>query len=113
MAARTQTRRTSAALVARAPSDPRRRLVAIDVLAAATGLHPQHLRRLVALGVVQPRGGTRDAPLFTRDAAARLARIGRVRRDLGLNYAGAVLACDLLDRIDDLEARLRRYESPR
>ena len=34
----------------------------------------------------------------------------RLRRDLGLNYAGALLACDLLARIDDLEARLRLYE---
>jgi len=43
-----------------------------------------------------------DAP----DAAARLARTVRLRRDLGLNYAGAILACELLARIDDLEARL-------
>jgi hypothetical protein len=43
-----------------------------------------------------------------RDAAARLARAGRLRRDLGLNYAGAILACELLARIDELEAPLRR-----
>jgi hypothetical protein len=30
----------------------------------------------------------------------------RLRRDLGLNYAGAVLASELLSRIDDLEQRL-------
>ena len=34
----------------------------------------------------------------------------RLRRDLGLNYAGALLAGELLDRIDLLEQRLRRYE---
>jgi hypothetical protein len=27
-----------------------------------------------------------------------------------LSYAGAVLACELLARIDELEERLRRYE---
>jgi hypothetical protein len=31
----------------------------------------------------------------------------RLRRDLGVNYAGAVLASELLARIDDLEQRLR------
>jgi hypothetical protein len=41
------------------------------------------------------------------DAAARLARIVRLRNDLGLNYAGAILACDLLARIELLEARTR------
>jgi hypothetical protein len=37
----------------------------------------------------------------------------RLRRDLGLNYAGAILACDLLARIEELEARLSRHEPPR
>jgi chaperone modulatory protein CbpM len=43
--------------------------------------------------------------------AARIARAARLRRDLGLNYAGAVLACELLARIDELQRRLSRYES--
>jgi hypothetical protein len=38
-----------------------------------------------------------------RDAAAHLARIVRLRRDLGLNYAGAILAYELLERIERLE----------
>jgi hypothetical protein len=47
---------------------------------------------------------------FPRDAAARLARAARLRRDLALSYAGAVLASELLARIDELEERLSRYE---
>jgi hypothetical protein len=31
-----------------------------------------------------------------------------LRRDLGLNSAGAVLACELLDRIIELERRAAR-----
>ena len=72
-------------------------VVAIETLAHDAGLHPELVRRLIRLGAVEP-----DAP----DAAARLARTVRLRRDLGLNYAGAILACELLARIDDLEARL-------
>lgn len=85
-------------------------LVAIEVLAHEAGLHPELVGRLIALGALEP-GGTARAPLFPRDAAARLARIARLRRDLGLNYAGALLACDLLARIEALEDRLARYES--
>jgi hypothetical protein len=87
-------------------------LVAIEVLAHEAGLHPDLVRRLIALGALEPLGGTAVTPLFPRDAAARLARIARLRRDLGLNYAGAVLATDLLARIEALEDHLARLEPP-
>jgi hypothetical protein len=70
-----------------------------EALARSAGLHPDLVRRLIRIGAVDP---------FSWDAAPRLARLVRLRRDLGLNYAGAVLACDLLARIEELEARLAR-----
>jgi hypothetical protein len=75
-------------------------LVLADVraLARRSGLHPDLVRRLIALDAVDP---------LDWDAAARLARVMRLRRDLGLNVAGAALVCDLLVRIEELEARRR------
>jgi DNA-binding transcriptional MerR regulator len=107
MAAATTPRKTAKLARRRAPV---RRMIEIDVLARETGLHPEVVRRLVRLGMVEPAGGTAQAPLFRPDAASRLARALRLRHDLGLNYAGAVLACELLARIDQLEERLRRFE---
>jgi hypothetical protein len=86
------------------------RSVELHVLAQESGLHPELVARLIRLGALEQNGGTRAAPRFPRDSAARLARVMRLRRDLALNLAGAVLACDLLARIDELEQRLRRYE---
>ena len=106
----TTSRSTRLRVMRRAISPDGTQLVQIEALAREAGLHPELVRRFVALGLLEPRGGTPQAPLFPRDAAARLARAARLRRDLGLNYAGAVLACDLLARIDELEARLARYE---
>jgi hypothetical protein len=136
--------RVSAKLIARPIGAPQP--VEIEVLAREAGLHPDLVRRFVALGLLEPadgigrplgaraarpaaRGAGRRAsgeaarptagpagraparaPLFPRDAAAVLARAARLRRDLGLNYAGAVMASQLLARIDELEERLRRYE---
>jgi hypothetical protein len=74
-------------------------------LARESGLHPELVERLVRLGAID-----QEEPLSEADAAARLARCERLRRDLGLNYAGAILACVLLARIDELEARLRLHE---
>jgi hypothetical protein len=106
----TASRKKTMTLVLRRPLVSQNQ-VEVEVLAQEAGLHPGLVERLVRLGAVQPSGGTPNAPTFPRDAGARLARIARLRRDLGLNYAGALLACELLARIDALEARLRRYES--
>ena len=91
------------------------RLVGIEVLARDSGVHPEVVSRLVRLARTASRRRSPAGPgdsQFAPDAAARLARAVRLRRDLGLSYGGAVLACELLARIDELEARLRRYEPP-
>ncbi|HWE12950.1 MAG TPA: chaperone modulator CbpM [Solirubrobacteraceae bacterium] len=62
--------------------------------------------RSLSLRPLEEPGGTRAAPLFRRQDALLLGRAVRLRRDLGVNYAGAVLACELLARIDQLERRL-------
>ena len=99
------------ALVVRREHADGRSVLGLEALAHQAGMHPDLVRRFVALGLVEPAGGTATAPLFAAGTAGRLARAARLRRDLGLGYAGAVLACELLERIDELEARLRRYEA--
>ena len=81
-------------------------LVELRVLAREAGVGGSAAGRFVALGLLEPVGGSAGRPLFPRNAAARLASAARLRRDLGLNYAGAVLACELLVRIEELESRL-------
>ena len=99
---RQMTKVTALAVRPRGPNAP----IELEVLAQEAGLHPDVVRRLVALGVLDaPRNGR-----YPRDAAARLARVARLRRDLALSYSAAAFASDLLARIDALEARLRRYE---
>jgi hypothetical protein len=77
-------------------------VVDIEVLAHDAGLHPEVCERFIRLGLL-------DGPPFAVDAASQLARAARLRRDLGLGWSGAVFACELLRRIDDLEAQVRRY----
>lgn len=79
----------------------------ITVLARQAGVRLSLVRRYLAFGLVEPRAGTSEAPLFTPLSAARVARAERLRRDLGLNYAGAVLVSELLDHIEELEDHVR------
>ncbi|MDX6561026.1 MAG: chaperone modulatory protein CbpM [Gaiellales bacterium] len=104
----TPVRRSTALITRRARGAPP--LVEIEVLAREAGLHPDLVARFVQLGLLEPRIGADSVTRFPRDAAARLARAARLRRDLALSYAGAVLASELLARIDELEERLSRYE---
>ena len=59
-------------------------------------------------GVLQPSGGTREAWRFGGDSLARMRLATRLMQDLEINSAGVALALDLLDRIAELESRLRR-----
>jgi len=59
-------------------------------------------------GVLQPSGERREAWRFHGDSLARMRLATRLMQDLEINTAGVALALDLLDRIAELESRLRR-----
>ena len=63
--------------------------VELTVIARRAGVRIALVRRYLEFGLFE----------------ARVARAERMRRDLGLNYAGAVLVSELLDRIRELESR--------
>jgi DNA-binding transcriptional MerR regulator len=79
--------------------------VELGVVAQRAGVRITLVRRYLQFGLFEPHPECREAPRYDPRSAARIARAERLRRDLGLNYAGAVLACELLDRIRELEAR--------
>ena len=80
--------------------------VELTVIARQAGVTIAHVRRYVEFGLFEPHPAeTGETHRLPPASAARLARAERLRRDLGLNYAGAVLVCELLDRISELESR--------
>jgi hypothetical protein len=81
--------------------------VELAVIARQAGVRVTVVRRYLEFGLFEPTVETSQPPLFEPSCAPRLARAERLRCDLGLNYAGAVLACELLDRIRELEDRAR------
>jgi len=80
----------------------------LDVFATRCGLHPDLVRRLVALGLVTCRLDARGEPSFEPSALVAVARVQRLRTGLGLNYAAIGLVLDLLDHIEELESASRR-----
>lgn len=82
--------------------------LSLDTVARRSGLHPDLIRRFVALGLVDAERNAAGHLVFDPAAPAVLARVQRLRSGLCLNYASIGLVLDLLDRISLLEAALRR-----
>jgi chaperone modulatory protein CbpM len=100
-----------------APSGGRYVLVAPDRLGLGTvarhsGLHPDLVRRFVALSLLDATLDDRGRLWFPPGTVATIARIQRLRAGLPLNYAAIGLVLDLLDRIAALEAALRTRSEP-
>jgi DNA-binding transcriptional MerR regulator len=85
----------------------RRATLTLDAFARATGLHPDLVRRLVSLGLLEPASSHEQELRFAPSQVATAARLQRLRAGLALNYAALGVVCDLLDRIAELEAALR------
>ena len=79
--------------------------LSLDGFARRTGLHPDLLRRYVALGLVDADRDAAGRLWFRPAELVRVARVERLRAGLALNYAAIGLVLDLLDRIDELEGR--------
>jgi hypothetical protein len=81
--------------------------LAQEEFARRCGLHPEVVRRLVALGMVPAVRDAGGALWFAPAQVAAVARLQRLRATLPLNYAALGLVVDLLDRITELETALR------
>ena len=78
-----------------------------EEFALLSGLHPDLVRSLVALGLINADRDTAGELWFPRGEFAAVARVQRLRAGFPLNYAAIGLVTDLLDRIAVLEAALR------
>jgi chaperone modulatory protein CbpM len=81
--------------------------LSLEEFAVLSGLHPDLIRRLVVLGLIEAHRDTAGALWISRSELAEVARMQRLRAGFALNYAAIGLVTDLLDRIAVLEAALR------
>jgi chaperone modulatory protein CbpM len=79
-------------------------------LCRACGCPVEEVVQLVDEGVIEPRGAEPRRWRFQAVSIRRVQSARRLRRDLGVNLAGAALALELLDELDRLRRRLQRLE---
>jgi chaperone modulatory protein CbpM len=86
----------------------RRPRLDIETFARLTRLHPDMVRRWVALGLLDATWDSRGRLWLAPSQVAAAARLQRLRAGFALNYAALGLVADLLDRIAALEAAASR-----
>ena len=83
------------------------RVLGLDAFAQATHMHPDLIRRLVALGLLDVWRDPQGRLWFAPSQVTAVAQIQRLRAGFSLNYAAIGLVVHLLDRISALEAATR------
>ena len=82
-------------------------------LCRACAVEAEVIEALVEQGILEPAGRHGRHLCFPATSLRRARITLRLQRDLGVNLAGAALALELLERIDELDARLRAMQGDR
>lgn len=86
----------------------RRVVFTLGELSRACGISAEVLIEMVEEGVVEPIGDDPTRWRFPGDAVGRVQTALRLSEDLRVNLAGAALALDLMDELNELRQRGRR-----
>ena len=84
-----------------------------EVVAETLGARRSLVVRLAQQGLIETLDCGADEPLLTRRAVIQLRRMQRLRRDLGVNFAGASIILELVGRIEQLNRELAEIQRRR
>jgi chaperone modulatory protein CbpM len=82
----------------------------LDVVAETVGAKRSLVVRLAQQGLIETIDGGTDEPLVPRRMVVQLRRMQRLRRDLGVNFAGAAIILDLVGRIERLNREVAEMQ---
>jgi chaperone modulatory protein CbpM len=82
-----------------------------DALAQTVGTRRSLVVRLAQQGLIETVEDETDEPRVPRRVVIKLRRMQRLRRDLGVNFAGAAVILDLVGRIEQLNRELADMHS--
>ena len=85
--------------------------VTLYELCEACAVRVETVEAMIDEGILTPSGGGLQSRWrFSRSTVVRVRTVMRMQRDLHVNLAGAALALDLLERIEELNSRLKSLD---
>ena len=86
-------------------------VLAWDEFVELTGVTPDHLQEIIALGWIDSRTGASEAYMFRDADIYRVRKLERICGDFELPVIGGTIIVDLLERIDRLEQMMQQLKS--
>ena len=81
----------------------------IHEVAFIVGTRERVIERLIMLELIQP-AEIEPQPCFSPEILPRLRRLMRLHDQLGISWTSMELVLELMERVDDLETRLRHSQ---
>jgi chaperone modulatory protein CbpM len=78
-------------------------VLTMEVVAEIVGARQSMILRLAQQGLIETLESESGERLVSRRTLMRLRRMQRLHRDLGVNFAGAAVIIDLVDRIEEIK----------
>lgn len=82
----------------------------ISVAARLLQVHPQTLRYYERVGLLKPTRSSGKIRLYSQKEIERLRKIQRLTNELGVNLAGVEIIIDLTERLENLQAQMKKRE---
>jgi len=82
----------------------------LDELSSACSVRVERIIELVDEGILEPTGRDVHEWCFPGPSLGRARVAMHLQRDLDINLAGVALVLDLMEELESLRARLRRFE---
>ena len=86
------------------------RVMAWEEFVEITGVAPERLQELVALGWIESRTSATQVLMFRDADIYRVRKLERICCDFELPVVGGAIIVDLLERIDVLERTVRSWQ---
>ena len=84
--------------------------MSLSELSLACSSSTQWIIELVEEGIIEPKGAEQTKWRFSGSNLAQANSARRLHQDLEINLAGVALALELIDEIQELRSRLKRFE---
>lgn len=91
----------------KAPTSAPGDIIAVEEFMEVTGVSPEHLQELIALGWLEALTSAPGPQMFRDVDIYRVRKLERICCDFEIPVIGGAIIVDLLDRIDRLERVVR------